>query len=342
MVIKNHLSSFFARRINKSTFAITEDDRYGEHPVLYAKLYPNKPVMVLSDTGLNSPHKRSKEAKFIHIRDFLEHCPVPSNDNQPLNPDGRKQYVILVSHCHYDHILGLPSFYEQGNAPAPPVIVSSLQGKQFVTHDIWEHSLCRLRNLPKPDYRPTHFAADGENLVLASETDEADGLSTASGIDLDITVFNTPGHVPDEIAWYDRVERHLYVGDSIYETGDSHGFPGLYPGPIEFPKEGNWVTYVGSMKRLLFFVQAQNLNDDRRVKLGAAHNTVDVDAEEVLEDVLQFFGRVVRGNVEVIKSDKVRGEEVCWWDEGGRFAVRAPLRLCEEYRRWNKYFLPGC
>ncbi|KAG8630593.1 hypothetical protein KVT40_002212 [Elsinoe batatas] len=283
-------------------------------------------------------------AQYTEIRQFLEECPVPSNDNQPLNPGGQKQYVIIISHCHYDHIYGLPAFYEQGHASAPPIITSSWIGKHFVSHDIYTHSLARFRNLPRIEYKPTHFVADDTDLIVKAGKLTSDLLSTPGDADttnLGITIFNTPGHVPDEIAWYDQAERHLYVGDSIYETGDAHGIPGIYPGPIIFPKEGNWVTYVESMKRLLSFVQATNLNGgadgEARVMLGAAHNTISVDAEEAIKDVLDFFTRVAKGEVPITRRETTRGEEYCRWDDGGRFGVGAPLRLCEEYRKHSAY-----
>ncbi|KAF4550605.1 Hypothetical protein D9617_16g013930 [Elsinoe fawcettii] len=346
MVIRNHVSSFISTRLNDSTFAITEDDRFGEHPVLYAKLYPGKPVLVLSDTGLNAPNKRSQNATYSEIRKFLEECPIPANDNQPLNPGGRMQYVIIISHCHYDHIYGLPSFYEQGNAAYPPIVISSLSGKDFVTHDLYQHSLAPFRGLPRIEYKPTNFVENGASLVVRDGSLVSSSQnSQALDINLGITIFNTPGHVPDELAWYDQSENHIFVGDSIYETGDKNGFPGIYPGPIIFPAEGDWVVYMESMKRLLSFVQTTNqsflLQGAGRVKLGASHNTMSVDAEEALEDVIDFFHRAGKGEVPITRREFTRGEEYCRWDDGGRFGVGAPLRLWEDFRKHKGYTVKG-
>jgi hypothetical protein len=40
-------------------------------------------------------------ARYTHLRDYLEHCPLPCNDSAPLNPNGKKRYLIIISHCHY-------------------------------------------------------------------------------------------------------------------------------------------------------------------------------------------------------------------------------------------------
>lgn len=53
-------SSFSAKRLNGTTFVITEDDKYREHPLIYAKVHPRAPVIVLSDTGCDEPSEKNK------------------------------------------------------------------------------------------------------------------------------------------------------------------------------------------------------------------------------------------------------------------------------------------
>jgi hypothetical protein len=43
-------------------------------------------------------------ARYTHLRDYLEHCPVSCNYNTPLNPNGEKRYLIIISHCHYGRL----------------------------------------------------------------------------------------------------------------------------------------------------------------------------------------------------------------------------------------------
>jgi hypothetical protein len=53
-------------------------------------------------------------ARYTHLRDYLEHCPLPCNNNAPLNPNGERRYLIIISHCHY------------GKPNPPPVAKASL------------------------------------------------------------------------------------------------------------------------------------------------------------------------------------------------------------------------
>src|SRR5882757_4129278 len=130
---------------NANSYLIREHDRYGEFPHIYAKIcgiaqtrsrsLPENArntdgksgrtaagvgdndedeqveykVIILSDTGCgtevpNATFKRPlmkgghSEPEVWNIRTFLEYT---------LNPGGRIPYLIMTTHCHYDHILGI-------------------------------------------------------------------------------------------------------------------------------------------------------------------------------------------------------------------------------------------
>lgn len=178
------------------------------------------------------------------------------------------------------------------------------------------------------------------------------GSATAGKIDLGITVLHTPGHTPDELAWYDREERFLYVGDSFYERGED----GM---DIIFPAEGNLVEWYFSFIKLRGFVASENSraglgevsrvvddedNDEGewvkisgRVKVGCGHQTAGVDAEGIMEDLENMWWRVLRGEVPVVETMIIAGENVDRWMEPGdhgRFSFRAPRRLMLEAREF--------
>lgn len=92
---------FTCTRMNSSTFRIVEADKYGEVPFIYAKIYNS--VIVLIDTGCGGA-ARDPGAKLTSLRHFIEEYPVEDNTSKPLNPGGSRSYVVLCTHCHYDHI----------------------------------------------------------------------------------------------------------------------------------------------------------------------------------------------------------------------------------------------
>ena len=92
-------------------------------------------------------------------------------------------------------------------------------------------------DIPVPYYVVTCWAQAFERLKWPIwHEDEPRPFQT----DLGISIIHTPGHTPDELAWYDHDETHLSCGDSFYEEGED----GM---PIIFPGEGNLVEWVFSM-----------------------------------------------------------------------------------------------
>lgn len=75
--------------------------------------------------------------RYIHLRKYLEHCPIEENGNAPLNPDGLRQYYIITTHCHYDHIGGISQFLSGGTTE----IIASAAGRDFIESDLEAHGL---------------------------------------------------------------------------------------------------------------------------------------------------------------------------------------------------------
>jgi glyoxylase-like metal-dependent hydrolase (beta-lactamase superfamily II) len=329
-------TSFISRRVNSSTFLIIENDSYGEQPYIYVKVYPNH--LLITDTGCNSP--RSENRSLASLRQYLETFPLSSNNQQSLNPDGAKGYVILCSHCHYDHILGITQFLS-----TKPTIIASEFDRDFLLKDLPVHSLCKYVNTPTPQYNISHWA---KHL----------GFFTLGGIPFRIQFIQTPGHTPDSLAWYDIDENHLYVGDSFYERKRSTRMPelpddaGQVPGlpasqaAIIFPEEGgNWIQYMSSLDVLLSFVLHKNMElrhrhgyspeSIPRVKVGCGHLTYDADAEQMIFEVQALFERIIAGKVPVADSGEKRGVIHDYWLESddARYSVMAPRHLAEEARK---------
>ncbi|CDO72467.1 hypothetical protein BN946_scf184980.g8 [Trametes cinnabarina] len=217
--------AFTARRLTGTTFHVTEvDDVYDEHPFIYAKLVPAAGTLLLLDTGCGGA-SRNPEAAFNRLRDYLERCPVTDNDGLPLNEGGKMEYVVVLSHCHYDHILGVEQFAEDS------LILASGHDPAFLAPEtLPQHSLCADLGIHAPSYRP----------VLLSHQAQ---ITSRDRKTLGMTLLHTPGHTPDEVALWDEEEGMLYVGDTLYERA-----------PIIFPSEGSIVKWLGTIDSLTALV----------------------------------------------------------------------------------------
>lgn len=295
------------------------------------------------------------------MRNYLEQCPLPCNNNAPLNPGGERQYLIIISHCHYgkpsptnvfggeplrkkpDHTLGIPQFLRGGQTS----ILASSAGRDFIESDLAGNGLYKpIGEIAQP-WKVTHWAQAFEQLrwPLSSGTKALSRLPE----DLGITILHTPGHTPDQLAWYDRDEMHLYVGDSFYERG----VDGM---DIIWPKQGSLIEWYFSMQKLRCFVRSENacaaagaeeeddefdawVNVARRVKIGCGHQTADADGESIMEALEKMWWRVLRGEVPVSDTMIISGEMVDRWMEpggDGQFSFRAPRRLMEDARKFFK------
>jgi len=217
-----------------------------------------------------------------------------------------------------------------------------------VTKDLPRHSLCKYTGVKTPEYTVSCWADNNHDLFwhkngsISAQSSLGSRSTESHAHSLGITIYNTPGHTPDELAWYDHHERHLFVGDSFYKLEAENKDPNVYGGPIIFPKEGDWPAFLFSMQYLLQKVKEKNRNCENdqglpRVKVSCGHTTMGADAEKTIESVLAFFYKVIRGHVPVIDQETVRGETNCLWhDEDSEWAVRAPKRLCEEARRTSR------
>lgn len=297
---------FSCTRLNRSTFKIVEDDKYHEYPFIYVKITEH--VLVLIDTGCGGATD-DKKVELTSLRAFLETYPVESNEHAPLNEHGFKDYVVICSHCHYDHIGAVEQFTDERSC-----IWASSYDKSFLSpENLPTSSLCRFLDIPTPQYKITKWADDGTKLQHKDD-------------DLGLVFFQTPGHVPDELAIWDPAERVLFVGDSLYEWA-----------PIIFPKEGNLVTFVQSMTRLRTLVDGWNESPRlKRVTIACGHCTDDTDAADLLRHVDQFVWNVVDGKEEIKQEENSRGEIVWTFEqEDGRLSMRTPKRLVDELRSSN-------
>ncbi|KAK3055610.1 hypothetical protein LTR09_003531 [Extremus antarcticus] len=314
-------ASFTTKRVNRSTFVIYEDDIYAGN-----------------DTGCDEPSEKHKHDRYVRLRQYLEECPVEDNDNKPLNPNC-DQYFVILTHCHYDHIGGIGQFLPGGTTE----IIMSSSGRDFVESDLETHGLFKYISKPVPWFKVTHWANSFERLKwpIWHDDEEPQPFQTEIGL----SIIHTPGHTPDELAWYDHDEMHLSCGDSFYEEGED----GM---PIIFPAEGNLIEWVFSMQKLLVFVRSENaraaavaekatengwVQVAKRVKVSCAHQTTAADGEEILATLEKFAARVYNGDVPVVKKEVSHEEAYYTWreeDNESKMSIKAPARLMDDARRF--------
>jgi glyoxylase-like metal-dependent hydrolase (beta-lactamase superfamily II) len=305
-----------------------DDDAEGE----------KRSVLVINDTGVGTNTS-------CHTR-IVEKWNIASFVEQNLNPAGELPYLVLLSHCHYDHILGLNSLLysehdvldagaEARELQSRATVISSSHAQSFVTpyEVLMEHSLCASERIPAPMYTTSIWAGDNEKIVY----DHPAG----GQMRLPVITLHTPGHTPDSLSWYDMEERALYVGDSFYtqESTDTRNAPWgpENPAAILFPNEGDLFDWWRSIDKLAAFVEGKNIEGERPITLSAGHVTTSVDAATCLKDVKKFMAKVLRDEAHFEEQPAKRGMRFGHWTEKkmenmvtGSFSLGAPLRVIRE------------
>ncbi len=97
-------AAFRATRLTPSTFLVQEyNDIFSEHPHIYVKPFASAKTMLVIDTGTGGK-SNDPDIEVTSLRKFLETIDVADNKNRPLNEGGEMKYVVVTTHCHYDHI----------------------------------------------------------------------------------------------------------------------------------------------------------------------------------------------------------------------------------------------
>jgi glyoxylase-like metal-dependent hydrolase (beta-lactamase superfamily II) len=255
---------FSIRKLNRSTYLIRERDKYGEYPHIYAKLCQStskskesSSVIVLSDTGCATKKSNSGEGPAVwDIGTFLEYT---------INPGNKLPYLVVTTHCHYDHILGivklpptaLSNCWHKSSLTLPTTVLSSSHDKSFLTpyKSLNDHSLAPSLGLSAPHYKIGIWADDLEAVNFTHPL-------TGDLIETGLTILHTPGHTPDSLTWYDNLERLINVGDSIYDRNshDAENAPWGKEPPMQimFDLASDLLDWWNSVKKVIAFVKERN------------------------------------------------------------------------------------
>jgi glyoxylase-like metal-dependent hydrolase (beta-lactamase superfamily II) len=313
------LPAFTARRLTQTTFLIVEwDDLFNEHPFIYAKVVPSAKTILIMDTGCGGA-THNPEIGLKSLREFIETVNIPDNNGKPLNEGGKMKYIVVESHCHYDHIRRCSFWYSSSTCwsslelkvgvepfATDSLILGSSHSPTFVSPENFpKNSECNALGLRAPVYE----------LTLVPHLHE---ITSSSGLSMGLTVLHTPGHTPDELALWDANEKMLYVGDTLYEDD-----------PIIFPTGGSLPVWFSTMDRLIELVKTQP--DSENVLINCGHATALRPALEVLRTCRKFMENVVSGE-EPLKRRYLRRGTWCveFKEDKGRFSLICPERLVLE------------
>lgn len=164
-----------------------------------------------------------------------------------------------------------------------------------------------------PQYTVTDWAANAQRIAVGSK-------------DLGLTIYQTPGHTPDELAVWDQQERVLYVGDTLYEWA-----------PILFSLSGNLSEYALTLHSLRGLVDGwdKDAAGNDRVKMASGHCTSSTPAAEFLYEVEDFLSKIRRGLVSPIDKGTAPGRNVSlvgFEREDGWFSFVGPKELFDKFR----------
>lgn len=197
------------------------------------------------DVNLPERMGRVKEeffaSAFVSLRGSSTRADQSADPNSELDNawaylDEVKACFIDRSHVHF-HFLEIMTDYSKGVIDRPRVL--DLTSNLFRDHPDLLFSL--------NDFVPAEHSIPDD-----------------VGIETGLVILQTPGHTPDSLTWYDREERLICVGDSLYEReSPDTKKKGEPPMPVLFDASGNMQDWRNSLRKVLKFVREQNAKNDK-------------------------------------------------------------------------------
>ena len=121
---------------------------------------------------------------------------------------GLKPVCIMLTHCHFDHIYGMSALVREFDIP-----VYAHKEEEYTLAKT-NPMVCEAFGLPLPDTFPI-MDADGASISSDRYVAVADGDVVNVG-ELRFEVIETPGHTKGGVCFYERSEKTLFCGDTLF------------------------------------------------------------------------------------------------------------------------------
>ena len=136
-------------------------------------------------------------AKRPILVDVGMHCELALRSIEELITPNALEYIVLT-HCHYDHIVGAPELAEQTGAR----IAIHQHDAELLSDD--HATVSNMFGVRSPSIKPDVILHGGEILDLG---------------DVELKVIHTPGHTPGGICLYGYGSKQLFSGDTVFPNG---------------------------------------------------------------------------------------------------------------------------
>lgn len=117
-------------------------------------------------------------------------------DPRRLLPDADGLSLIVLTHCHYDHVGAVPGIVEATGAK----VAMHAEDAGMLARE----PSAALFGARRPRFTVDILLRDGEAIDLG---------------DAVLRVIHTPGHTPGSVCLYDEESRALFTGDTVFEGG---------------------------------------------------------------------------------------------------------------------------
>lgn len=151
---------------------------------------------------------------------IIDPAAAPSYLINHIKSEGLTIEAILLTHGHFDHIMGIDGFLQEFKVP----VYVQEEDEELLADPVMNHSSVYTNGYT---FAGAQHLKDGTHLQLAG---------------YDFAVLHTPGHTPGGVCYYVASEKILFSGDTLFQAS---------VGRTDFPKSSTADLIRGIKEKLL-------------------------------------------------------------------------------------------